>query len=121
MGLTFTCLDWGGSTRDLERFTGLVWKEVRSCLAFRKTCTRPYWTGVLILKRGYAPHITLGRAVRIVEGFDPSRYTELVQGTQIIVDKIVLKKSENTGSGVIHTILYSKAAKDSLRSKEERN
>lgn len=77
--------------------------------------------GFNLEKRGYTPHITLGRAVRVVEGFDPSRYTELVQGTQIIVDKIVLKKSENTGSGVIHTILYSKAAKDSLRSKEERN
>jgi 2'-5' RNA ligase len=66
--------------------------------------------GFELEKREYTPHITVGRDVKVADDFNPSRYTEMVQGMSIKVDRIILKKSENKGSGIIHTVLYSKAA-----------
>jgi 2'-5' RNA ligase len=63
--------------------------------------------GFELEKREYTPHITIGRDVRVADDFNPSRYTEMVQGMPIKVESITLKKSENKGSGVIHTTLYS--------------
>ena len=77
--------------------------------------------GFELEKREYTPHITIGRDVRVADDFNPSRYTEMVQGMPIKVESITLKKSENKGSGVIHTTLYSRGAKANLRIKEERN
>lgn len=77
--------------------------------------------GFELEKREYTPHITIGRDVRVADDFNPSRYTEMVRGKPIKVEGIRLKKSENKGSGIIHTTLYSRGAKANLRTKEERN
>ena len=75
--------------------------------------------GFNLEKREYTPHITIGRDVKVMEDFDPSSYTELIQGRCIRVKEIVLKKSENLERKMIHTRLYSKSAIN--KSEEERN
>ncbi len=67
--------------------------------------------GFKLEKREYTPHITIGRNVKVLKDFDPSSYTELIQGRCIRVKEIVLKKSENLERKIIHTRLYSKSAK----------
>ncbi|WP_422484677.1 RNA 2',3'-cyclic phosphodiesterase [Gudongella sp. DL1XJH-153] len=75
--------------------------------------------GFNLEKREYTPHVTIGRNVKVKEDFNPSTYTELIQGRCTRVKEIVLKKSENQDRKMIHTRLYSKSAKN--KSEEERN
>ena len=129
----------------IEAIEKISFQEFQLCISglgwFQKRSGKIYWIGferneeLLILqkrlhfelkgqgfnleKREYTPHITIGRDVKVKEEFDPSSYTELIQGRCIKVKEIVLKKSENQERKIIHTRLYSKSANNIF--KEERN
>lgn len=64
--------------------------------------------GFQLEDRGYRPHITLGRKVKLKDGFNTDELEDLVRKIEIHIDKVDLMKSEFINGKLIHSLVYSR-------------
>lgn len=64
--------------------------------------------GFKLEDRKYKPHLTIGRKIKLDNGFDPKTLNGLIEAIAIYVDKIDLMKSEHIDGKLMHTVVYSK-------------
>lgn len=64
--------------------------------------------GFQLEDRGYRPHITLGRKVKLKDGFNTDELEDLVKKIEIHIDKVDLMKSEFINGKLIHSLVYSR-------------
>lgn len=64
--------------------------------------------GFLLEDREYRPHITLGRKVKLKDGFNTNELEDFVKKIEIYIDKVDLMKSEFINGKLIHSLVYSR-------------
>ena len=64
--------------------------------------------GFKLETREYRPHITIGRRVKLKDGFDTSGLDDVVGKIAIGIDKVDLMRSEFTNGRPVYSVLYSK-------------
>lgn len=67
--------------------------------------------GFKLEDRPFTPHITLGRQVKLKEGFDYYKYNTEIKDTVIQVNRVDLMKSERIDGKLVYSIIYSKQVK----------
>lgn len=58
--------------------------------------------------REYKPHITLGRKVKLKDGFNTDELKDIVEKIEIDISKVDLMKSEFNNGKLIHSLMYSR-------------
>lgn len=58
--------------------------------------------------REYKPHLTIGRKVKLKDGFDARELNNTVEKIEINIDKIDLMKSEFIDGKLMHSIIHSR-------------
>lgn len=57
--------------------------------------------------REYKPHITIGRGVKLNEGFNTNELDDIVGKIEIGISKVDLMKSEFVNGRLIHSVIYT--------------
>lgn len=65
--------------------------------------------GFTLEDRAYRPHITIGRRVKLKDGFNTDEVKDLVGKIEIAIDQVDLMKSETVNGRLVYSVLYSKA------------
>jgi 2'-5' RNA ligase len=65
-------------------------------------------SGFSIDKRGFKPHLTIGRRVVLKDGFDENQFSTTIPPMEMVVGSIELMKSERVGGRLIYTPIYQK-------------
>lgn len=63
--------------------------------------------GFKLEDRQYRPHITLGRKVKLKDGFNTNELEDIVKKIEIYIDKVDLMKSEFINGKLIHSLVFS--------------
>lgn len=58
--------------------------------------------------REYKPHITIGRKVKLKDGFSTDELDDIAREIEINIDRVDLMKSEFTDGKLIYSVVYSK-------------
>lgn len=58
--------------------------------------------------REYKPHITLGRKVKLKDGYNTDELKDIVEKIEIDISKVDLMKSEFINGKLIHSLMYSR-------------
>jgi len=64
--------------------------------------------GFTLENRPYTPHITLGRKVKLKDGFDPKSLDAAVGAIAAPITKVDLMRSELSPAGARYTVVYSR-------------
>ena len=63
--------------------------------------------GFILEDRAYTPHLTLGRGVRLQDGFDISGFSKAIPEMSMLVNHISLMKSERINDKLVYTEMYT--------------
>lgn len=58
--------------------------------------------------RDYKPHVTIGREVKLKDGFNANELDDIAGKIEIEINKVDLMKSEFVNGKLIHSVVYSK-------------
>ena len=87
-------LYWMGA----EKTAGLLAAQGQICRQLRAE-------GFVLEERAFAPHVTLGRRVRMRDGFDPQHFAESIPPLYMQVRRISLMRSEHVHGALTYTEL----------------
>jgi len=58
--------------------------------------------------REYKPHITMGREVKLKDGFDTNEMDDIAGKIKIDINRVDLMKSEFVNGRLVHSVVYSR-------------
>lgn len=101
--------DIGHFKRDDENIYWIgVEKNSKLIRIYKQLCDELTRLGFAIEKREYKPHLTLGRRVVVVDGFNEEKFSASVPAMEMVVENISLMKSERINGKLTYTEIYRK-------------